>query len=51
MKNHEKWLELCEQASTEQDPEKLMKLTAEICRLLEEKNRRLNNQPAAPGVD
>jgi hypothetical protein len=41
MKNHEKWMELCELAANEQDPKKLMELTAEICRLLDEKNARL----------
>lgn len=30
----ERWLQLCEQAATEQDPEKLMALIAEINRLL-----------------
>jgi hypothetical protein len=41
MKDREKWLELCEQASGEQNPEKLIALTAEICRLLDEKNKRV----------
>jgi pimeloyl-ACP methyl ester carboxylesterase len=48
MKNREKWMELCEQASTEQNPEKLIKLTAEIIRLLGEKNKRLHDPPATP---
>jgi hypothetical protein len=43
----EKWLELCKQASTEQDPAKLMKLTAEILRLLEEKDKRLRKLAAS----
>lgn len=33
----EAWLKLCEQAAVEQDPEKLLALTREICRLLEER--------------
>lgn len=37
----EHWRKLCEQAIHEQDPDKLMKLIAEINRLLEEKEERL----------
>jgi hypothetical protein len=44
----ERWLQLCEQAATEQDPEKLMALIAEINRLLEAKERRLRQHPLAP---
>lgn len=51
----ELWLELCEQAATEQDPAKLYTLVEEINRLLEEKQLRLNqkrmaehNPPAVP---
>lgn len=37
----ERWIELCKQAETEQDPKKLMELVTEINRLLqEEENRR-----------
>lgn len=39
--NRERWMQLCEQAANEQDPEKLMELVAEITRLLEAKERRL----------
>lgn len=39
----EDWLKLCEQAAVEQDPEKLMLLTQEICRLLEERERALKS--------
>jgi len=39
--NLERWQELCRQAATEQDPKRLMELTAEIIRLLEEKEQRL----------
>jgi hypothetical protein len=41
MKDKARWLELCEQASVEQDPKKLMTLVAEITRLLDEKQERL----------
>jgi hypothetical protein len=44
----ERWMQLCEQAATEQDPEKLMALIAEINRLLEAKERRVRNIPPAP---
>ena len=42
----EEWMKLCEQAAVEQDPEKLMILTREICRLLDEKEKRLNGAGA-----
>jgi len=46
-RNKERWRELCEEASLEQDPEKLLNLVREINRLLEEKQARLsgNNKP------
>jgi hypothetical protein len=37
----ERWRELCELAANEQDGEKLLELTAEIDRLLAEKQDRL----------
>jgi hypothetical protein len=37
----ERWRKLCEQAAVEQDPEKLLELTNEITRLLDEKEARL----------
>ena len=41
----ERWIELCKQAETEQDPEKLMDLVTEINRLLQdEENRRAKKQ-------
>ena len=40
--NRERWRELCEQASVEQDPKKLLELVTEINRLLDEKNIRLS---------
>jgi hypothetical protein len=40
MKNNaERWMELCELAAKESDPNKLMKLTEEIVRLLDEKRK------------
>ena len=39
--NLERWQELCRQAATEQDPKRLMEFTAEIIRLLDEKEKRL----------
>ena len=40
----EHWQRLCEQAIVEQDPERLIELTGEITRLLEEKEKRLRSQ-------
>lgn len=40
--NTERWITLCEQAATEYDPERLMKLVKEIDRLLSEKQDGLN---------
>lgn len=37
----ERWRQLCEQAVRERDPDKLLKLTQEINRVLEEKEKRL----------
>lgn len=45
--NQERWLELCALAAKEQDPTKLLALTQEINRLLDEKDRRLQGQPPA----
>jgi hypothetical protein len=38
----ERWMQLAEQAANEQDPKKLMVLVAEINRLLEAKQARIN---------
>jgi len=38
----ESWMELCAEAADEKDPQKLMKLIAEITRLLQEKHARLD---------
>jgi hypothetical protein len=40
-KENERWMALCAQAATEQDPTKLMTLIVEINRLLEAKERRV----------
>jgi hypothetical protein len=39
--NVESWMELCELAAKEPDPNRLMKLTEEIVRLLDEKRKPL----------
>jgi hypothetical protein len=39
MKNNAERMELCELAAKESDPNKLMKLTEEIVRLLDEKRK------------
>jgi len=46
-KNEERWRELCRLASVEQDPKKLLALTEEINRLLDEKRKRLISKEAA----
>ena len=40
----EHWQKLCALAAVEQDPKKLLELTAEINRLLEQKEKRLVTQ-------
>jgi hypothetical protein len=42
--NKEEWLRLCEQASVEKDPERLLDLCQEICRLLEEREQSLKGK-------
>jgi hypothetical protein len=42
----EQWMQLCQRASTEQDPDKLVQLVREINNLLEEKRVRLNRAEA-----
>ena len=51
MKDREKWMDRCEQASREKDPTKLIALTAEIIRLLDEKEGRLVRRAATPEGD
>lgn len=45
--NREKWMELCERAAREQDPERLMQLIAQINQLLEAKEHKLKSSPPA----
>jgi hypothetical protein len=40
--NEERWKKLCRQAFNEQDPQKLLELTKQICALM---NQRLPNEP------
>jgi hypothetical protein len=44
--NRERWMKLAEQASCEQDPQKLLALIREINQLLAEKQDRLNQLAA-----
>ena len=49
--NDETWKSLCEEASTEQDPERLLELVQEINRLIDEKRlgphgRKADSQPS-----
>lgn len=39
----DRWKQLCEQAANEQDPKKLLELTREVIRLLEEREMRLKS--------
>jgi hypothetical protein len=48
--NKESWLELCELASREQDPKKLMALIAEIDRLLAAKDERPEQKTSCSGT-
>jgi hypothetical protein len=48
----ERWVELCEQASVEQDSKKLQQLVQEIDRLLREKRKRIDEAGAVTrGID
>ena len=47
MQDKERWMELCEQASKEPDPERLLELVQQVNALLEEKETRLS---ASPGM-
>jgi hypothetical protein len=46
----EEWLELCKQASVEQNPEKLSELVRRISDLLEAKDRRLQANSVKPNL-
>jgi hypothetical protein len=45
----ERWRELCARAAVEQDPDKLLELTREISRLLDEKQERLQKTRKGDG--
>jgi len=47
----ERWMELCAQAAEEQDPKKLMRLIAEIDRMLSEKQERLTLPGSGESAD
>ena len=47
----EEWMELCRQASVEQDPEKLFRVVCRINELLEAKDERLRSGVAEPQSD
>jgi hypothetical protein len=49
MENHEKWMELCAPASTEQDPAKLLALSQEIARLLGENVKQIHHEELEDG--
>jgi hypothetical protein len=51
VQGNERWKELCEQASKEQDPKKLVKLIQEISSLLEAKRHRLEDGNSREAVD
>jgi hypothetical protein len=46
VQGNERWKELCEQASKEQDPKKLVALIEEINQLLDAKKHRLEDDAA-----
>ncbi len=45
------WLQLCKQAASEQDPQRLIARVAEINRLLEAKGERLKRLRNPPAID
>jgi hypothetical protein len=51
MKDKERWRELCEQASKEQDGKKLLELTQEIYRLLQERTSAFAKNPRTRTLD
>ncbi len=46
-KTKERWMELCELATTEQDPRKMLELVKQINELLEAKENRLKRKPSS----
>lgn len=51
--NAERWMQLCQEAGGEQDPDKLLQLVQEINQLLAKKEQRLADKqaPVLPDVD
>jgi hypothetical protein len=47
----QEWMRLCELASKEQDPEKLMELVREITRLLEERETAIKARKSTSEAD
>ena len=50
-KTKERWMELCELATTEQNPKKMVELIRQINELLEEKENRLRRKPPSPSAN
>jgi hypothetical protein len=48
MRDNEKWMELCEQAAKEQDPEKFMALVHEIEVLLQQNEEQFEEPRVGP---
>ena len=48
MSEQEAWVDLCRAAMNEKDPDKLLKLTEEINRLLEEREQRVREKMSSP---
>jgi hypothetical protein len=49
--NSEEWMQLCEQAASEQDPEQLVKLVEQISVLIEAREQRLREGPSRPSAE
>jgi hypothetical protein len=49
--NAEPWMEICELAAREQNPTKLMELTTELIRLLDEKRNHPSNLADPPNIE
>jgi hypothetical protein len=50
-KTKERWMELCELATTEHNPKKMVELVREINELLEAKESRLKPKPPSPSAN
>jgi hypothetical protein len=51
VQGNERWKQLCEQASREQDPKRLVELITEINKLLDAKRHRLEDKTSADQSD